>query len=90
MKVLELRHILDKVEASWRRAMVERHAELASEKFMEVPEITDEIGALAERIEDAFDDLFITRVAYVFDGSRDRVRVPIEDLLNLLLETDFA
>lgn len=89
MKVTELRHLFDKAEASWRRALAERRGELAGWSFVENPEVVGEIGASAERIEAALDDLFIMRAAYVFDDERNEVRVPIQDVLNLLLETDF-
>jgi hypothetical protein len=89
LKISELRHLLDKSEASWRHALAERAADLASEEYAESPEMTEEIGASAERIEMALDDLFVMRAAYAFDGSRHEVRVPIEDLMNLLLETNF-
>lgn len=43
MQVLELRHLLDKAETSWRRAPAERRAELASASFTEMPEIVGEL-----------------------------------------------
>lgn len=90
MKVTELRHLFDKAEASWRRALAERRVELAGWSPAENPEVVGEVGASAERIEVALDDLFIMRAAYVFNDDRDEVSVPIEDVLNLLLETDFS
>ncbi|MCP1168912.1 hypothetical protein [Limimaricola litoreus] len=89
MQVPELRHLLDKAETTWRRALSERQVDLVDETFAEVPDIVDEIGASVERIEVALDDLFVMRAAYVF-GDREEVRVPVEDLMNLLMETDFG
>ncbi len=89
MKVPELRHLLDKAEATLRCALAERHADLVDDTFAEVPEIIGGIGASVGRIEMALDDLFIMRAAYAFDTRRDEVRVPIGDVLNLLMETDF-
>lgn len=89
LRVDELRHLLDKAEASWPRALSERYADLTDENYAEIPEIAHEIGASAERIEAALVDLFVIRAAYTFDPKRDEVRVPTEDLINLLMETDF-
>lgn len=88
MKVSELRHLLDKAETTWRHALAERTADLANEEFAKIPELATDIGASAERIETALDDLFMMRAAYVFEATSDEVRVPIEDLMNLLLEVD--
>lgn len=86
LKVSEFRHLLDKSEAHYRRALSERQADLADEDFAEV---ADEIGASVERIEVALDDIFLTRALYLFDARKNDVFVRIEDLLNLLMETDF-
>lgn len=89
MKVPELQHLLDKAEATLRSALGERQADLMDDAFAEAPEIIGGIGASVERLENALDDLFILRTVYVFDGRNNEVRVPIGDVLNLLMETDF-
>jgi hypothetical protein len=90
LKTSELRHLMDRAEASWRAKLKERRADLFDEDFADQPDITLEIGASVERIEIALDDLFVMRAAYTFDPCRTEVRVPIDDLLNLLMETDFT
>lgn len=85
----ELRRLFNKAEFSWHRAMAERGKIHASGNFTKILEMTGEISAAAERIEAALEDLCIMRADYVFDGGRKEVRAPIEDLTNLLLETDF-
>ncbi|MGR3499616.1 MAG: hypothetical protein ACU0E9_12065 [Limimaricola soesokkakensis] len=62
---------------------------MEDEEFAESPEITQAIGASADRIEAALDDLFLLRTVYIFEAAREEVSVLVEDLMNLLLETDF-
>lgn len=89
MKTPELRHLLDKAESTWRRAIAERVADWDSGDFVDDPNISDQIGGSIKRLEVALDDLFIMRAAYIFDGRRDEVSVPVSDLVELLFETDF-
>lgn len=89
LQVSELRHLLDKAEATWRRAIAERVADWDSGEFTDDPSIAEQIGGSIERIEVALDDLFLMRAAYAFDGRHREVSVPVSDLVDLLMEMDF-
>ncbi|PSK87548.1 hypothetical protein CLV79_10227 [Limimaricola soesokkakensis] len=89
LKTSELAHLMDKAETTRRRAIAERVADWDEENFADDPVATEQIGGSIERIEVALDDLFLMRAAYVFDGRRDEVSVPVSDLVDLLMETDF-
>ncbi|WP_370163088.1 hypothetical protein [Limimaricola soesokkakensis] len=90
LKTSELAHLMDKAEATWRRAIAERIADWKEEILDDDPGATEQIGSSIERLEVALDDLFLMRAAYVFDGRCSEVSVPVSDLVELLMETDFS